>query len=182
MFFLILVGILAYISFSIIRFSLKTGISPMPTTLKAKKALLAHLPDIIEGKIYELGSGWGTLLFLLSGYYKKKSIVGYEWSPIPWSVCLLRLKLLKFLKKENDIILYNKDFFKDSVADASLLFCYLYPKAMERLKAKLENELAVGAIVITNTFRIPNWIPYKMVCVNDIYDSKLYFYKVVHED
>ncbi|MBI3211715.1 MAG: SAM-dependent methyltransferase, partial [Simkania negevensis] len=47
--------------------TLRSGISPMPTSKKIKEALFAHLPAMQSGKkIIDLGSGWGNLVFPLS--------------------------------------------------------------------------------------------------------------------
>lgn len=48
---------------SIIRFSFKNGIPPIPTSLKVKRAFLHSLPQHLEGTILELGAGKGSLAF-----------------------------------------------------------------------------------------------------------------------
>ncbi len=41
-------------------YSVRTGISPVPTTPRVAEALLALVPEIPPGTVYELGSGWGN--------------------------------------------------------------------------------------------------------------------------
>ena len=44
---------------SILYGTIKTGISPMPSSRQAQKAVLALIPSSISRLVYELGSGWG---------------------------------------------------------------------------------------------------------------------------
>lgn len=158
---------------SIVIWTWKNGISPMPTSLKAKKAILEHLPPHLEGTIYELGSGWGTLAFALAKKYPRCTIIGYETSLIPYLFTVVKL----FFLKKNNLILKRQDFFIVGFHSATMIVCYLYPGAMQQLKGKFEAELKKGTWVISNTFSIPNWKYEKSIEVQDIYKSKIYFYR-----
>ena len=60
---LILLAVVALSGASIVIYTLGTGISPSPTTGKVKRRLLKSIADLpCSGHIYELGSGWGTLV------------------------------------------------------------------------------------------------------------------------
>jgi hypothetical protein len=160
---------------SLVYWTLRTGISPMPTSAKAKACFLHILPPLkAPGNIYELGSGWGTLALALAKHYPEHTVIGYELSPIPYLVTKLRAKLqnLKNLK------LKRKDYHLESWDGAQLVVCYLYPKAMEKLKAEFHIKLRPGTWVISNTFAIPGWIPYHTYEVPDLYHTKIYAYKV----
>lgn len=142
----------------------------MPTSTKVKKVLFEALPEHLEGVIVELGSGWGTLCFPLAARYPNCQVIGYETSIIPYAVSWF----FKLFIKQKNLTFVRKNFFKVPLSHATLAVCYLYPTAMELLKEKLENE---GRIcVVSNTFRIPGWIPTKTLQVNDIYQTKVYFY------
>jgi trans-aconitate methyltransferase len=164
--------VLVALSISIIIWSIRNGISPMPTSSKAKKCLMSLLPDQIHGVIYELGSGWGTLTFPLARHYSKAVVIGFETSPVPFFVSWLR----RFSEKAPNLCLKREDFFSFPIKDASLIICYLYPQAMQRLKLKFLNELKPGCVIISNTFAIPGWKPEKIIEVQDIYRSKIYVY------
>lgn len=140
------------------------GISPTPSSPAAKKALLELLPSSIEGKVYELGAGWGGLLKELRDRYP--NVVGFELSPLPWLVCKLR-----------GLPCVRKDFFQQDLKEAKLIICYLYPGAMKRLQHKFETELQPGTIIISNTFQIPGWQPQEVRELNDLYKSKIYLYR-----
>lgn len=157
---------------SIVLWSIRNGIAPMPTSPKAKRALLKALPPTISGTVYELGAGWGTLLLPLARRYPHAETIGFETSPIPYLVARARIRGFQNIK------LQRQDFMQTDLADAGLVVCYLYPEAMRRLKIKFEVELKAGTWVISNTFAIPGWEPLQVVSVDDLYRNKIYIYKI----
>ena len=168
----ILFLLLTIVTISIVCFSLHFGISPMPSNRKVKRALLTYLPDDQKGKIYELGSGWGGVAFLLARRYPNCQIVAFEGSWVPYFCAKLLHRFYCF----PNLTFRRKNFFDHSLDDATGVFCYLYPGAMEKLKVKFEEELHPGTWVLSNTFAIPGWSPEKAVELKDIYRSKLYHY------
>jgi hypothetical protein len=170
----ILLGGFLSILASVVIWSLRNGISPMPTSPKAKKQLLLLLPDDVQGTIYELGSGWGTLLVPLARKYPDCDVVGYETSLCPYIVSRFWIWMLRLPNAK----VVRRDFFSVDLREASLLVCYLYPGAMRRLKDKLLGELKPGTCVVSNTFAIPGWIPEATREVGDLYKTKVYLYRV----
>lgn len=162
------------LAISIVIWSIRNGIAPMPTSPKAKQALLTSLPPTILGSVYELGAGWGTLLLPLGHRYPYSDVIGFETSPFPYFVsrCRLYLNGLPHTK------VIRSDFYKADLSDAGLVVCYLYPGAMQRLKVKFERELKGGTWVISNTFAVPGWEPLQVVEVPDLYRNKIYIYQV----
>lgn len=160
------------ILYSLVMGTIRNGISPMPSSFKAKAAIISLFPVNLNGKIYELGSGWGTLVFPLAKHYPQCQIVGFETSFLPYAFSQMWLKITR----QKNIEIINKNFFEEKISDSSLVVCYLYPGAMKKLKDKLEKELSPGTLVISNTFSIPGWKEVKVVETHDIYHSKIYLY------
>lgn len=158
--------------FSILLYTVKVGISPVPSSFKAQKVIGQLLPENPSGKIYELGAGWGTLLSLLAKKYPDCEIVGYELSPAPFVTSWLRC-----LGSRNAKVVWD-DFFDADLKDAGLVVCYLYPGAMRKLKPKFERELPKGAIVISNTFAVPDWKAEQVIVLDDLYKTKVYLYRL----
>lgn len=163
---------MGFVILSIVLWTWKNGISPMPTTSKAKKVLLENLPELFEGDIYELGSGWGTLAFALAKKYPNCRIIGYENSLIPFLFSNIRL----YFSDKKNLILKRQDFFIVGLEKATMIVCYLYPGAMGRLRKKFEAELRKGTWVVSHTFSIPQWKAYKQIDIQDMYCSKIYIY------
>lgn len=144
----------------------RLGISPMPSSKKVRKAVRSFIG---KGKIYELGSGWGTLALELS---RDNQVIAFEKALIPW----LFSKINQMVRGASQISILRKDIYSANLSDADIVFCYLYPGAMKRLSLKFEEELKYGAIVISNSFQIPGRKPDKIIEVNDWGRSKLYCY------
>ncbi|MBS4167700.1 class I SAM-dependent methyltransferase [Parachlamydia sp. AcF125] len=165
-----------WILISIVAWSYKTGISPMPTAPAVSKTIFSNMAflHLMEGAIYELGAGWGTLAFPLARKYPAYNVIGCEVSFFPHLYCLVRhhfshVRNLQFLRQ---------NFFSLKLENAALVVCYLYPAAMQKLKIKLEKELKPGCHVISNTFAIPGWTPYDVWTTNDLYQTKIYVYRI----
>jgi hypothetical protein len=158
--------------------TLSTGASPVPTTRRMRKALLAllpeHLPSNSGDAIYELGSGWGGLAFAVAKKYPETTVIGYEVSLLPWLFSCVRLL---FLPQDNlDFKLSN--FLKHDLSNGVLVVCYLLPKPMEKLRVKLEIELKLGSLIVSNTFAFRGWRPIDDQIADDIYASRVFLYEV----
>ena len=149
---------------SIVWYTVKLGISPMPSSLKARRAVQELLPDV-RGPVYELGAGWGSLLGIMGRY---TDVRVYELSPVPFAVAWLRAA--------KNVKVVRRDFFEVDLGDAKLVVCYLYPGAMVKLREKFERELN-DCWVISNTFAVPGWKPVKVIVLDDWYKTRVYLYK-----
>lgn len=174
LFFIFLLILLALIVF----WTWKNGISPMPTPFKIKRALIEQLPSLNEGLVYELGAGWGTLAVALAKKYPQCQIIAYENSPVPY--CFLKLRL--WLSGLHNVTAHPQDFFHASLHQADLVVCYLYPKAMQRLKSKFELELKNQTWVVSHTFAIPQWTAVRTLSIHDLYQTKIYFYRYTQNE
>lgn len=169
--FLGLMGILL----SVVLYSYLYGITPTPTSNKVKNQMFAMLPEMERDcKIVELGSGWGNLAFALARHFPKCKVIGYEISPFPYFISKIIAQGFDF----SNLSICRNDFFEISLEKASLVVCYLYPGAMQRLKTKLENELTPNAYVMSHTFAIPGWIPIRFDRANDLYRTPIYLYQM----
>ena len=159
MLFLILTIVGSATIISIVGYSLHYGISPMPSSKKCCRVIVS----LAEGKVAELGSGWGGLSLQI----KKKGcdIEAFEISPLPNWVSRLRGLPAK-----------RKDFFEEDLSSFDTIVCYLYPGAMKKLKIKFERELKPGTLIITNTFAIPGWRAAKVFVIDDLYRTKVISY------
>jgi SAM-dependent methyltransferase len=117
--------------------------------------------------IYDLGCGDGGFLFFAEKMGHRA--IGYELSVYPFLKCLL-----KKLFSKSAIKIKRKNFFKENLKDADLVFVFLVEKVMKKLGDKLMEDLKPGTIVISYGFKIPGWEIEKIL--NTI-PSKTYFYK-----
>lgn len=153
--------------------TVKVGISPMPSSGKARKEILRATENSGEGPIIDMGSGWGTLAIPLARKYPEREILGYELSPVPWLVS----QVLKYAFNLKNLSLYQQDFLKADLAGAAVLVCYLYPAGMAALQKKLRREVRREIRIVSNTFALPNSPPAKVIRLGDLYKTPIYIYQ-----
>lgn len=177
-FYIILSFLLGFSFFSIVIWTLRNGISPMPSSSKARNAILQLIQENFnkdtEGDILELGAGFLTLAMAINKQLPGNKIVAYEISTVPYFFS----KLLSYFFCNDNLTVLKQDFFLSDFTNASLIVCYLYPGSMAKLNAKFENELKSGAMIVSNTFAIPGLQPFKTLIIDDLYHTKIYLYKI----
>jgi hypothetical protein len=161
---------------SIVWTSLKLGISPMPTSPAVRKALLAVLPESVDGDVHEFGAGWGGLAFALAQKYSAARVVAWEASPVPYLV----LRLRRALRRTPNLVALRRDFYEADLSCAGLVVCYLWTGAMGRLAEKFQRELAAGAVVVSHTFALRGWTAEVTARAGDLYRTPVYRYRVSH--
>jgi predicted RNA methylase len=149
------------------------GITPTPSSQKQIHQILLAIPPRFSGRIYDLGSGWGTLAIAMSKQLPDAKIIGLENSPVPYLISEL---ILFFAQRKNVQIIFA-NFLRKNLDDADLVVCYLFPGGMKKLRLKLEKDLKPGTTVISNTFAISEWRPIQVLHTNDLYHSPIYVYK-----
>jgi len=66
--------------------------------------------------------------------------------------------------------------------EATLVACYLYPRAMEDLKPRFEAQRRSGSLVLSNTFAVPGWQPAAVFTADDLFSTQVYLYRVSAPD
>lgn len=162
----------ALAALSIVYFTLRTGISPMPSSPRARRAILECLPADVAGAVADLGCGWGSLVFPLARRFPRGEVTGYELSPVPLLFCKFR----QWLWPLPNLRLRREDFHQVSLAGVDVVTCYLFTGAMRRLRPKLERELRPGAVVISHTFAIHGWTPRREIVLGDLFSTRIFLY------
>lgn len=159
---------------SIVWWTVRTGISPLPASPPMRRSLDALLPEgSVAGEILELGSGWGGLAFHLADRFPGAWVTGVELSSFPYYVARLRL----FLRPRRNLVFERRDFMADPLGDPALIVCYLYPEAMPRLKKKIETELGSGFTIVSVAFAFPDWMPDQGMKSNDFLKTPVLLYR-----
>lgn len=153
----IIVGIIVQLVFAVLFFFLCiaffSGAPFVPSTAKTARSMILLANITPESVVYDLGSGDGRLLFA-SAQKKAKKVVGLEINPL--LVLFTNFRIL-FSPYRSIISCHWQNFWMSSFHDADVVFVYLLPWKMERLKEKLEKELHHGSRVVSNSFIFPEW-------------------------
>jgi hypothetical protein len=120
--------------------------------------------------LYDLGAGDGKIIWLAEKEFGLKA-VGFELSPIVYPIARINL-FFHGIKKSR---LYCRNFYKQNLAGADIVFCFLSSRSMAKLKPKFEQELTPGSHVISYAFSIPGWRPIEVI---QGYPGRVYLYRV----
>lgn len=135
-------------------------------------ALAGLLPVGRPLRVLDLGSGTGSLLRGLARLRPDCRFDGVEAAPAPWL-------LSRLLAGATDRVAVRRgDFFAESWAPYDVVYAFLSPVPMERVWTKAQQELAPGALVVSNSFPIPGRKPDRVVEVGDRRATRLYVYRV----
>lgn len=172
---LIVIAVVFLLGLSILWSTLSTGISPMVSSNKARRAMLSAidaegLPE--KGSLIDLGSGWGTLIISAARQHPQRQVIGYELSWLPWLFSVIRKHCLEL----DNLTIYRRDFKQADLSQAAVLFCYLFSSAMAEIEKKLRCEQDRELFMISNTFALPSCQPIKTIRLNDLYRSPIYVY------
>jgi tRNA A58 N-methylase Trm61 len=96
--------------------------------------------------VYELGSGWGSLVIALAQAFPDAQVRGVEMSPVPYWVSRIRTRGM------NNVSLRRGNFYDCDLTDAGAVTCYLMIKPMPKLAGVLDRMLAPGTPVVSLSF------------------------------
>ena len=159
---------------SIVYYTLRYGISPMPSSRAVRQEIMEILPVLDSGEVFELGSGFGTLAIPLARHYPNLQITGFEISPLPCWIARLRARLLGL----HNVHFIRRDFLSEDLSRPQLLVSYLYPGGMKKIAETLQSRAAAPQYFLSHTFALPGHEPTEKRVATDIYRSPIYLYKL----
>jgi hypothetical protein len=134
---------------SVLVFQGITGTPPMPSSSSEIADVISLLKQAgLEERaiVYELGSGWGSMVIALARAFPNARIRGIEMSPLPYWVARLRTR------KMPNVFLRRGNFYAFDLRDAQAVTSYLMIKSMPRLAEFLDRMLPPGTPVVSLTF------------------------------
>ncbi len=134
---------------SILVFQGITGVPPLSSNSAQARDVIALLNQAgLEDQaiVYELGSGWGSLVIALAHAYPKARIRGIEISPLPYWVARFRTRNMP------NVFLRRANFYTCDVTDAQAVTCYLMMTPMPKLAGFLDRMLKPGIPVVALSF------------------------------
>jgi len=121
-----------------------------PSALIRVKTFLDATEMSPDELLIDIGCGDGRVLKEARKRYGVKAL-GYEINPMAYVLARLR----NIFSRHVDI--RYKNFWKENISTADVVFCYLFPDVMARLAKKLEQELRPGTRVVSCNFPLPGW-------------------------
>lgn len=153
-------------------FSFLVGAPYVPTKKKDIEEILkeAHLQK--NDMFLELGSGDGRVTHIAAQKYGIKGL-GIDINP----TLVLYANFLSTIKKIPHVTFKTKSIFDINYATADVIYIFLFPALVEKIKEKILNETKNEVMIISHGFAIPFLAEYKL---KEIQTSKFktYFYKL----
>lgn len=100
--------------------------------------------------VYDLGSGDGTTLIVAAKEFGARG-VGIEIDPLRAFVSTLMIRIIRVSDK---MVIKRKNFFEEDLSEASVVFVYLVPKTLEKLRRKFLKELKPGTRLVSFKYEI----------------------------
>lgn len=99
--------------------------------------------------IYDMGCGDGTALLTAAALGAKG--VGIEIDPIRYWIAKVRFL---FSRHSGSLTTVRKNFFEVDLSEATVIFAYLIPKTLAKLKPKFLKELKPGTRIVTFVYKV----------------------------
>lgn len=150
----------------------RVGQSRVPLYLSSKQtaeAIAALLPER-KCQAIDLGCGNGVLLRRLAQLRPDGVFFGVEYAPLPW--LWARLTCVGVLNCK----IVRGDYWRMSLADYDLVYAFLSPVPMPDLWDKARQEMKTGALLVSNTFEVPDQPADRLIEVADRRRTKLFCY------
>jgi SAM-dependent methyltransferase len=150
----------------------RVGQSQVPLYLSNKATALsvaALLPET-QCRIIDLGCGNGVFLRRLAELRPDCTFVGIEYAPLPWLWARFACAGIENCR------IARGDYWQTSLADFDLVYAFLSPVPMPALWEKACKEMKVGALLVSNSFAVPDHPAERTVNVPDRRKTRLFCY------
>lgn len=102
--------------------------------------------------LVDLGSGEGQVIRWAARHYQVEA-VGYEIHPM----LVLYSKFMSWIQRLDRVKFYNRNLFDADLTKTDILYLFLLPKTLKKLRLKIESELPKGSRIVAHGFKIPGW-------------------------
>jgi hypothetical protein len=175
LFWIISIGSLLMVGFLLLLLSMfwppDSPWAPWWRTNKTVARAMCRLANINDKDIiYDLGCGDGTALSISAGEFGASG-VGIEIDPLRFLFSKIRFAINGLGKK---VKIIKNNFNNVDISKATVVFVYLVPRALERLKPKLLKELKKGTLLVSFRYKIS--LP--LISYDKI--NNIYLYKITN--
>ena len=122
--------------------------------------------------VYDLGSGDARVPIIAAREFEAHG-VGIEIDYIRHLTAWLKVRKNKVSDR---VTLKRENFFKSNISDATLVFVYLVPRVLEKIKPKLLSELKKGTRVLSYKYKIK--VEHGIKLVKKDLENEMYLYKI----
>ena len=163
---------MAYVLCTALALPITQGALFVSTTKTRIAAFMDAVPMKTGQMLMDLGCGDGRVLRQAYKNYGVRAI-GFEVNLLAY----LKARMLSIGMK--GVKIKRKNFWTQNLAEADVVFCYLYPDVLKKLAAKLQTELRPGTLVVSCNFAMPGFNPLTVLRPEGaLHSDPLYIYRV----
>lgn len=144
---------------------------PLYLTNRNTAAALLKLLPTQPCRMIDLGCGDAGLLRRLALARPDCQFVGIEHAPLTCLVAWLRTWGL------NNLDVRRGDFWRESLHNYDFVYAFLSPAPMQRLWGKAGVEMTPDALLVSNSFLVPDVTPTAVITVSDRRATQLFLYR-----
>jgi len=154
-----------------------------PPFIPTKKEMLEEITNTVDfvlslvdsKNVVEPGCGDARILKTLADKYPQHSFIGYEWDYVPYFLAKFKTRKYKNIKIE------RQNFMTADYTRINLVVLFTGNEIAQELSAKLRQDLPKGAIIVSESFELPNFECLKVQETGKknhwFLDQKLYVYQ-----
>ncbi len=158
-----IVGVVGTGYFIFASFAFGAGYQPTPGGAVTSMLALAEVGP--NDRVIDLGAGTGAIVFR-AARHRGAHVLGVEVEPI--RVAILRLRRAIGGPRDRVELSWG-NLFDIDLRRATVVTCFLWPGAMERLKPRFEAQLPPGARVVSHWHKVPGWVPEQVDLPHQVY-------------
>jgi hypothetical protein len=148
------------------------GAPYVPTKQKEIDFILNYFKMKKEQYLIELGSGDGRFVRSAAQKYGVTALgVDVQYWLLWYAQIVAKVKHIK------NVTFKNQNFFKTDLSKADVIFVFLMPNTLKKLRAKFLKECKKGTVLISHGFTIEEWEKYLYYKI-DHKPFPTYFYKI----
>jgi SAM-dependent methyltransferase len=151
--------------------SFRTQVPLFLSNRATAETLTTLIPEGGQQKIADLGCATGSLLLRLARARPECRFIGIETAPLPFAIARLT-------RRSPNLELRWGDFWAETLEEYDLVYVFLSPVPMARLWQKVRAEMRAGAMLVSNSFPVPEVAPDRVVDVPDRRHTRLFCYRI----
>ncbi|MAY60837.1 MAG: trans-aconitate methyltransferase [Rhizobiales bacterium] len=144
------------------------------TNRRTRQALSELVKETGARSFVDLGCGTGGVLAALKRRHPQLDVAGVETAPLVFALAWLRLLPLR---GKGVVSVAYRSLWKEDLSRYDIVYAFLSPAPMARLHEKARAEMRPGAILVSNSFAVPEVAPDRTIEVGDGRQRRLYVYR-----
>lgn len=148
-----------------------TRVPYYPSTPVIYKKIEEILPQGKPFRFLDIGCGDSRLLCFLARQFPAGQFEGVDLSP----TAILGSKVAA--RGINNLTVSFGDYWKKNFGEYDFVYAFLSPTPMPEIENKAARELKHKALLLVNSFELPNWKPKRTIAINDSNQSSLLVYE-----